>query len=180
MARKTLIQLTDDIDGTPIADGTGHTVTFAVDGIAYEIDLSDAHLAELHQALTPYTTAGRRTGRKSNGTAGATKTDKAELAKIREWARQNGHDVSDRGRVSAALRDAYDAANRSWISSPKPVSGDPNSTLATRHAPNEAEQLSFCRTRRATTRSVALHQDPRSDLPRATRGNPNATRTKAT
>jgi hypothetical protein len=110
MARKTFIQLTDDIDGTPIADGTGYTVTFAVDGIAYEIDLSDAHLAELHQALTPYTNAGRRTGRKSNGTAGATKTDKAELAKIREWARQNGHEVSDRGRVSGTIRDAYDAA----------------------------------------------------------------------
>jgi len=83
MARKTLIQLTDDIDGTPIVDGAGRTVAFALDGITYEIDLSDAHLAELHEALTPYTTAGRRTGRKSNVAAGATKTDKAELTKIR-------------------------------------------------------------------------------------------------
>jgi hypothetical protein len=111
MARKTLIQLTDDIDGTPIADGEGRTITFSLNDTTYEIDLSDAHLAELHEALTPYTTAGRRTGRKSNGAAGATKTDKAELMKIREWARQNGHEVSDRGRVSSTIRDAYDAAN---------------------------------------------------------------------
>jgi hypothetical protein len=111
MARKTVIQLTDDIDGTPIAEGAGRTVPFALDGIAYEIDLSDAHLAELLDALTPYTTAGRRTGRKSNAAAGATNTDKAELQKIREWARQNGHEVSDRGRVSRTIRDAYDAAN---------------------------------------------------------------------
>jgi hypothetical protein len=111
MARKTVIQLTDDIDGTPIADGAGRTIPFALDGIAYEIDLSDAHLAELHEALTPYTTAGRRTGRKSNGPSGPAKTNKTELAKIREWARQNGHEVSDRGRVSSTIRDAYDAAN---------------------------------------------------------------------
>ncbi|KQO80384.1 hypothetical protein ASF17_13845 [Frigoribacterium sp. Leaf263] len=111
MARRTVIQLTDDIDGTPIADRAGRTVAFALDGIAYEIDLSDAHLAELHETLTPYTTAGRRTGRKSNAAAGATKTDKAELTKIREWARQNGHEVSDRGRVSSTIRDAFDAAN---------------------------------------------------------------------
>jgi len=111
MARKTVIQLTDDIDGTPISDGAGRTVTFALDGIAYEIDLSDAHLAELHKSLTPYTTSGRRTGRKSSGAAGATKMDKAELTKIRKWARQNGHEVSDRGRVSSTIRDAYDAAN---------------------------------------------------------------------
>ncbi|MCJ0700243.1 Lsr2 family protein [Frigoribacterium faeni] len=111
MARKTVIQLTDDIDGTPIADGAGRTVAFALDGIAYEIDLSDAHLAELHEALTPYTTSGRRTGRKSSGAPVAAKTDKDELTKIRKWARQNGHDVSDRGRVSSTIRDAYDAAN---------------------------------------------------------------------
>lgn len=111
MARKTIIQFTDDVDGTPIADGAGRTVTFALDSTAYEIDLSDAHVAELHEVLTPYTTAGRRAGRKNNVAAGVTKTHKSELTKIRGWARRNGHEVSDRGRVSSTIRDAYDDAN---------------------------------------------------------------------
>jgi hypothetical protein len=55
MARKTLIQLTDDIDGTPMTDGAGRTVTFALEGTTYEIDLSDAHIADStkHLRRTP-------------------------------------------------------------------------------------------------------------------------------
>jgi hypothetical protein len=116
MAQKTFIQLVDDIDGTPIADGEGRTVTFAIDGASYEIDLTDAHVAELVYALEPFTSGGRRTGRKTSAPAARTgaarpKSDPAELQRIREWARENGHDVSDRGRVSGAIREAYDAAH---------------------------------------------------------------------
>jgi hypothetical protein len=69
MAQKTFIQLVDDIDGTPIADGEGRTVTFAIDGASYEIDLTDAHVAELVYALEPFTSGGRRTGRKTSAPA---------------------------------------------------------------------------------------------------------------
>ncbi|KQO81976.1 MULTISPECIES: Lsr2 family protein [unclassified Frigoribacterium] len=116
MAQKTFIQLVDDIDGTPIADGEGRTVTFAIDGASYEIDLTDAHVAELVYALEPFTSGGRRTGRRTSAPAARAgsprpKSDPAELQRIREWARENGHDVSDRGRVSGAIREAYDAAH---------------------------------------------------------------------
>jgi hypothetical protein len=111
MAQKTLIQLVDDLDGTPIEDSEGRTVTFALNGVTYEIDLSDAHVKELTESLSPYVAAGRRTGRKAPTSTSSTKSDPAELHKIREWARANGHDVSDRGRVSGTIRDAYNAAH---------------------------------------------------------------------
>ncbi|MBD8704922.1 Lsr2 family protein [Frigoribacterium sp. CFBP 13712] len=111
MAQKTLIQLVDDIDGTPIEDGGGRTVTFTLKGVTYEIDLCDAHIEELTKSFSPYVSAGRRAGRKSTTSTSSAKSDPAELKKIREWARANGHDVSDRGRVSATVRDAYNAAH---------------------------------------------------------------------
>lgn len=111
MAQKTFIQLVDDLDGTALNDGAGRTVTFAFEGLTYEIDLSDAHVDELTEALAPYVAAGRKVGgRKSAARASAAKSDPAELQKIRDWAGKNGHTVSSRGRISAAVRDAYNAA----------------------------------------------------------------------
>ena len=111
MAQKTLIQLVDDLDGTALTDGTGKTVTFALEGISYEIDLSEAHVDELTKALAPYVAAGRKvTGRKGAARTSPAKSDPAELQRIRDWAGKNGHTVSSRGRISAAVRDAYNAA----------------------------------------------------------------------
>lgn len=111
MARKTLIQLVDDLDGTTLTDGKGKTVTFALEGASYEIDLSQAHVDELTETLAPYVAAGRKvSGRKSTVSASEAKSDPAELQKIRDWAGKNGHTVSSRGRISAAVRDAYNAA----------------------------------------------------------------------
>jgi len=111
MAQKTLIQFVDDLDGSALADGTGKTVTFALEGVSYEIDLSQAHAEELAEALAPYVAAGRKVGgRKSAARTSGAKSDPAELQKIRDWAGKNGHAVSSRGRISAAVRDAYNAA----------------------------------------------------------------------
>ena len=111
MAQKTLIQLVDDLDGTALSDGEGRTVTFALEGASYEIDLSQAHVDDLAKALAPYVAAGRKVnGRRSAARALGAKSDPAELRKIRDWASKNGHTVSGRGRVSAAVRDAYNAA----------------------------------------------------------------------
>lgn len=111
MAQKTLVQLVDDLDGTALTDGEGKTVTFALEGVSYEIDLSQAHVDELTKALAPYVAAGRRMSARRNSarTSGA-KSDPTELQKIRDWAGKNGHTVSSRGRISAAVRDAYNAA----------------------------------------------------------------------
>jgi len=111
MAQKTLIQLVDDLDGTALTDGEGKTVSFALEGISYEIDLSETHLDELTEALAPYVKAGRKvSGRKSAARSSGSKSDPAELQKIRDWAGENGHAVSSRGRISTAVRDAYNAA----------------------------------------------------------------------
>jgi hypothetical protein len=112
VAKKTLIQLVDDLDGLPIADGEGRTVTLAMDGVTYDIDLSTGHVDALRETLAPYFAAGRKTaGRKGSNRPSAGKSDPAELQRIREWAAENGHAVSSRGRISATVRDAYDAAH---------------------------------------------------------------------
>lgn len=111
MAQKTVVQLVDDLDGTALTSGEGKTVTFTVDGVSYEIDLSQAHVDELTDALAPYVAAGRKvSGRNRPARSASGKSDPAELQKIRDWAGENGHTVSGRGRISAAVRDAYNAA----------------------------------------------------------------------
>lgn len=111
MAQKTFVQLVDDLDGTALTDGEGKTVTFALEGVSYEIDLSQAHFEELAEALAPYVAAGRKvSGRRGPARTSGAKSNPAELQKIRDWAGQNGHTVSSRGRISAAVRDAYSAA----------------------------------------------------------------------
>jgi len=115
MARKTLVQLVDDLDGSQIADGEGRTVALGLDGASYEIDLSNEHADELASLLEPYLNAARKVGRKVPGrpssSSSSPKSDPSELQKIREWAKENGHTVSDRGRIAASVREAYDAAN---------------------------------------------------------------------
>ena len=109
MASRTITILTDDIDGSDADE----TVTFAFKGTTYEIDLSKKNLDKMVKALQPYTTAARTTGGRRSGTGRTTRrgADKDQLAKIRQWARANGHQVSDRGRISTAVQEAYHAAN---------------------------------------------------------------------
>ncbi|MEX5271550.1 Lsr2 family protein [Kocuria sabuli] len=110
MAQKIEIHLEDDLDGGP-AD---HTVTFALDGKDYEIDLSADNAEKLREALRPYAAAGRKTTRNGGGTRGTgnrgAKGD-PDTAKIRAWAKENGHEVSDRGRIHQSVKDAYYAAH---------------------------------------------------------------------
>ncbi len=86
--------------------------TFAIDGIAYEIDLTPDSYDKLLEALGPFLKAGRRVGR-IKGMAGARKVKPGgeDTAKIRAWAKENGYRVSDRGRVPANIRAAYSAGN---------------------------------------------------------------------
>lgn len=109
MAQRVQVILEDDLDG---GDAT-ETVTFGLDGVTYEIDLNDKNAAALRDALAGYVGAGRRVaGRRSSGSSSTkSRSNSSELAKIREWARANGHQVSDRGRISQTVRDAYVKAN---------------------------------------------------------------------
>jgi len=112
MARKIVHQLVDDIDGTVLEPGEGQTVLFSLEGIGYEIDLTDANADALRAALAPYVSAARAvTGARGRRSAGKPAGGRRDLPAVRAWARDNGHTVSDRGRVPASVLDAYDAAH---------------------------------------------------------------------
>ena len=114
MARKIIHQLVDDLDGTALEPGEGETVLFSLDGKAYEIDLTESNAQALRDAFAPYIKAGRRAGSSSAPTGRSSRRRSGsgvDLGAVREWARQNGHTVSERGRVPQAVLDAYNAAN---------------------------------------------------------------------
>jgi hypothetical protein len=116
MAQKTIVQLIDDLD----QGAADETVSFALDGAAYEIDLSSANAAKLRDAFAPYIANARRargssaagrpsgSGRRSSG-RGA-RSDREQLQAIREWGRKNGWQVNARGRIPADLLAAYNGA----------------------------------------------------------------------
>jgi hypothetical protein len=118
MARKTKILLEDDLTGDVLEDGAGETVHFAVDGTFYEIDLSTENAAALRDDLARYVGAARKVGgaggRRGGGASAAragSPAKRTDLAEIREWAKANGHEVSERGRIAGAVVEAYDAAH---------------------------------------------------------------------
>lgn len=96
--------MTDDLDGSEGAK----TYRFAWQDAVYEVDLSDAHRDDLLRALAPYIDAGRRVGRGRRPTT-STRAAGEDRAAVRAWARANGHEVSDRGRISTTVLDAYRA-----------------------------------------------------------------------
>ncbi|ONI71365.1 hypothetical protein ALI144C_52615 [Actinosynnema sp. ALI-1.44] len=115
MAQKVVVQLVDDLDGTTSDDIT--TVTFGIDGVSYEIDLTDANATKLREQVQEFADSARRTGgRAKRGIVpiGAKPQANREQTKaIRDWARQNGYDLSDRGRIPATVIEAFDAAHTS-------------------------------------------------------------------
>jgi hypothetical protein len=106
MARKVQVLLEDDIDGGEAAE----TITFALDGRSYEIDLNERNAKKLRDAFAPWVGAGRRAGSipeaRQRGSRRSTDT-----ADIRRWAAENGIPVSSRGRISSDLRARYEAAH---------------------------------------------------------------------
>ena len=111
MAQRVNVVLVDDLDGSDAVE----TVSFALDGVDYEIDLSEQHAGELRNALALYIGHGRRTGgRRRKSPGGSAKSPAAggpSPSEIRAWARENGWDVPERGRVAAEVREAYAAAH---------------------------------------------------------------------
>jgi hypothetical protein len=115
MAQKVTVTLVDDLDG-----GTAEeTVEFGIDGVSYEIDLSSGNAGKLRGSLADYVSNARKAGgrrkvtgpaRRASG-AGRASVDREQNAAIREWARKNGYNVSDRGRIPAEVLDAYHKGN---------------------------------------------------------------------
>jgi hypothetical protein len=109
MAQKVQVILVDDIDGGEAEE----SVSFALDGVNYEIDLSENNAASLREALAPWVGHARKVGGRSGGRRGSRgrAAAKADLGDVRSWARDNGFTVSDRGRVSSEVMQAYEAAH---------------------------------------------------------------------
>jgi hypothetical protein len=126
MAQKTIVTLVDDLTGEEAEDIS--TVEFALDGVTYEIDLDEKNSSKLRDALAEYVAAARRTGgrRASNGrrrpsggagtgTPRATSPggyDRETSKQIREWAKGQGFEVSDRGRVPNNVVEAWEAQRK--------------------------------------------------------------------
>ena len=123
MAQKVVVELVDDLDGT-VSDDIS-TVSFALDGAEYEIDLTEDNAERLRDTLADFVQAARRTGgRVKRGTSSAAKpaarpaADREQTKAIREWARQNGFEMADRGRIPTNVIDAFEDA-RAAASKPK-------------------------------------------------------------
>ncbi len=108
MARKIIQMLVDDIDGSEASQ----TVTFGLDGATYEIDLNDEHAAALRESIEEWVAKAHRVAGRSNRRRGSSPRSSSDNQKIRDWARENGHEVSDRGRISAEIRKAYAEATK--------------------------------------------------------------------
>ena len=109
MAQKMQTLFIDDLDGSE-ADGT---VRFGLDGADYEIDLNAAHAQELRDALAHYVSAARRAGggaRRPPRIVRKAPANGLNITEVREWARAQGIDVKDRGRVPAELVVKFKAA----------------------------------------------------------------------
>jgi hypothetical protein len=113
MAQQVITTLVDDLDG-----GTAQeTVIFALDGRTFEIDLNEANDTKLREFLAPYIAAGRRVsgGRKPGQTATRSTGKSAgdvDPQTVRAWAKENGVEVSDRGRVAGSVVEAYKKATQ--------------------------------------------------------------------
>ena len=127
MARETRTIYTCDLhEGDAETDGV-EPLTFGLDGTTYELDACPAHAGQLRDAFATYVGAARRAGgstggssRRSSSRSSSSRSaasssgggsDREQVQAIREWARANGHKVSERGRLSAAVLEAYRAAH---------------------------------------------------------------------
>lgn len=107
VAQRVQIVLDDDLDGGKADE----TVSFALDGSAYEIDLSAKNAAKLRDALALYVGSARKVSSRGTRKSARGRSGGPAPSDIREWARANGYEVSDRGRVAAEIKAAYQAAN---------------------------------------------------------------------
>lgn len=112
MAKQIIHKLVDDLDG----GDADETVKFALDGVQYEIDLSNKNAEKLRELFAPYVAHGSKVGRggvvvggrAARGRGGAT-ADRAQNKAIRDWAKREGREISDRGRIPQEIVDEFHA-----------------------------------------------------------------------
>ncbi|MFC0112550.1 histone-like nucleoid-structuring protein Lsr2 [Kibdelosporangium aridum] len=137
MVQKVLVQLVDDLDGTTYDDIV--TVTFGLDVAGYEIGLSAQNAAKLRNQLGDFVDNARWTGGRvkqgSSPKAAVSATNRGQTRAIRGWSRQNGYELSDRGRIFSSVIDAFEAAHaggkgkKKWRRSDTSLTGEPSAAL---------------------------------------------------
>jgi len=109
MAKKEIVQVIDDIDGKVL--DTYETVKWSLDGKSYEFDTSAKHAQQFRDSLSKYITVSRTSGRATKRAATPVARNKETTKAIREWAINEGYDVSDRGRIPLSVIEAFEAAH---------------------------------------------------------------------
>src|SRR6266702_2412947 len=183
MARKVLVRLVDDLDGLP-SEGVA-TVTFSLDGVTYSIDLNQANAGKLRDGLADYITAARRIGgrmKRGSAAGGRSAGSANDGPAIRKWARKQGHELAERGRIPSHIVDAYHAANRSGrakapvrAAAPAKAAAASKTALAKATAPKPAAKTAA----KATT-ARATAAKPAAKTPRAAAKAPRATKSTVT
>lgn len=109
MAQQTIVQFVDDITG----DVADETVRFGLDRVTYEIDLAAANAARLREVVAPFVQAARRVRPAAAAAAQvrSARADREQTRAIRDWARANGHQVADRGRIPSEVAALFEAAH---------------------------------------------------------------------
>ena len=115
MARKVVVELVDDIDGTEFG-ADGESIGYTFDGVEYQIDLKDEHAKEFRETLEYYIAHSTRIGGRKHRSdravnPGVAKRQPGEMKKIRAWAIEQGYELASRGRIPGeivqAFRDAH-------------------------------------------------------------------------
>ena len=112
MAQKVTVALEDDIDGGPADE----TVRFGLEGTDYEIDLSAKNASAFRKKLTPFIEHARRAGRGQARRPARTAASRQRSGDIRAWAKSQGLEVSERGRIPASVVEQYNAATKGRLS----------------------------------------------------------------
>jgi Lsr2 protein len=123
MAQRTVVTLVDDLDGGVAAE----SVSFGLDHVDYEIDLSGEHAEALRGVLAPYLAAARRTGGRrparatpaarptASGTPSGAGRSRSANAEIRAWAAEHGVTLAERGRLPGRVIEAYEAGDPTML-----------------------------------------------------------------
>jgi len=110
MAQRTRVELVDDLNGKVLKEGAGETVSFALDGTSYEIDLSTKNAGNFRGIFSDYIAAGRPTVQTRRGTQPATRTRDYDPKAVRKWAESNKVEVSARGRIPRDVLERFRVA----------------------------------------------------------------------
>ncbi|MFE5708470.1 Lsr2 family protein [Rhodococcus koreensis] len=114
MARRVVVELVDDIDGTVFGEG-GESITFSVNGVDYEIDLKDKNASKFHKQVGFFIEHATRVGGRKRRSDRLAVPDgpvrrRGDVKEIRAWAAEQGYEISSRGRIPAEVEQAFKVA----------------------------------------------------------------------